>query len=224
MLRRSPRAVLLWTAAALVSLATAFAVGNTLVSLRHQDQEFGRVQVVVVAAHDLELGTTVRSADLRTRRVRGTREPGALDATADAVGHVVAVPVLNGAVLTVRHLAPRTRDGRDGVVPAGMRAMRVVLEHTTRPAPGDTVDLLATFDPAVVGPGADPTIAVAEAVTVVAVDAAGSSETGAETGSALGVTVLVRPEQARRLAFAAATGTLALSVAPPEAARVSSAR
>ena len=224
MLRRSPRAVLLWTAAALVSLATAFAVGNTLVSLKHQDQEFGRVHVVVVATHDLTLGTRVRSTDLRARRVRGGQEPGALGATADAVGHVVSVPVLEGAVLTARHLAPRTRDGRDGVVPAGMRAMRVVLEHTTRPEPGDTVDLLATFDPAIVGPSSDPTLAVAEAVTVIAVDDAGSGETGADAGGALGVTVLVRPEQARRLAFAAATGTLALSVAPPEAARVSSAR
>jgi Flp pilus assembly protein CpaB len=102
-----------------------------------------------------------------------------------------------------------------------MRAMRVVLEHTTRPEAGDVVDLLATFDPAVVGTDADPTLTVAEAVTVTGVD---RDEGPDGAGGATGVTVLVTPEQARRIAFAASAGTLALSVAPPEAARVSSAR
>jgi Flp pilus assembly protein CpaB len=125
--------------------------------------------------------------------------------------------VLRGAVVTARHLARARRDGRDGVVPAGRRAMRVAIEGGVRPRPGDPVDLYATFDPQTVGADVEPTLTVAHAVPVVAVDvdpAAAGSE-----GATVGVTVLVRPDEARRLAFATAAGTLALAVAPPEAAR-----
>ncbi len=53
MLRRSPRALLLWVAAAIVAVATTVYVADILGSLRHQDQAFGRVHTVVVAARDL---------------------------------------------------------------------------------------------------------------------------------------------------------------------------
>ncbi len=78
MLRRSPRAVLLWTAAVIVALVTAGYVANILVSLRHQDEAFGQVHTVVVASRDLPLGRRVRAGDLADRHVRGEAdEPGA---------------------------------------------------------------------------------------------------------------------------------------------------
>ena len=52
---------------------------------------------------------------------------------------------------------------------------------------------------------------IAPAVPVLAVDAATAS------GDTVGVTVLVTPRQASRLAFSASTGTLSLALAPPEA-------
>ena len=95
-------------------------------------------------------------------------------------------------------------------MPAGQRAVRLVVEHGLRPDVGDLVDVLATFDPETIGDG-DPTIVIAPAVTVVAVDAA------ADTGDTVAVTVLVTPRQSTRLAFAAAAGTIGLALAPPEA-------
>src|SRR3954467_1941762 len=106
MLRRSPRALLLWAAAAIVAVATAAYVADVLVSLRHQDQAYGRVHAVVVASRDLPLGRRVRRPDLAERGVRGDAGPaGAVTRPGAAVGRVVAVPVLRGAVLTDRHLA-----------------------------------------------------------------------------------------------------------------------
>ena len=217
MLRRSPRALVLGAAATVVAVATVAYVADILVSLRRQDEAFGRVGTVVVAAHDLTLGDQVGPGDLGTRRVRGTvGEPGALSRPEPAVGRVVAVPLLRGAVVTDRHLARARRDGRDGVVPAGQRAMRVAIEGGVRPRPGDPVDLYATFDPQTVGKDVEPTLTVAHAVPVVAVDV---DPAVGNDGATVGVTVLVRPDEARRLAFATAAGTLALAVAPPEAAR-----
>jgi Flp pilus assembly protein CpaB len=126
-----------------------------------------------------------------------------------AVGRVVAVPLLRGAVVTDRHLAAHRRDGNDGTVPAGRRSMRIIVEDGVRPRPGDPVDIYATFDPQTVGADVEPTLTVARAVPVVAVD---------RTDAAIGVTVLVTPEGAKRLAFATAAGTLAIAIAPPEAA------
>ena len=210
MLRRSPRALLLWSAATIVAVATAAYVADVLVSLRHQDQAFGRVHAVVVAARDLPLGHRVRASDLTDREVRGDAEAaGTVSGPDAAVGRVVAVPLLRGAVLTDRHLVAQRRDGRDGTVPAGLRSMRVVIEGGVQPRPGDPVDIYATFDPQTVGSDVEPTLTVAHAVPVVAVDR--------DDAATLGVTVLVTPDEAKRLAFATAAGTLAIAIAPPEA-------
>jgi len=218
MLRRSPRAVLLWTAAVVIAVVTAAYVADILVSLRHQDQAFGRVHTVVVATRDLPLGRRVQARDLTDRQVRGEGgEPGAVTGPAGVIGRVVAVPLLRGAVVTGRHLAAHRRDGRDGTVPAGRRSMRVVIEGGVRPRPGDPVDLYATFDPQTIGQDVEPTLTIAHAVPVIAVDRANGSAVG-ESGAAIGVTVLVTPDEAKRLAFATAAGTLALAIAPPEEA------
>ncbi len=215
MLRRSPRAVLLWAAAAILAVATAAYVADILVSLRHQDQAFGPVHTVVVATRDLPLGRRLRAPDLTDRRVRGEAEgPGVISAPRAAVGRVVAVPLLRGAVVTTRHLAAHRRDGRDGTVPAGRRAMRVVIAGGVRPRPGDPVDLYATFDPQTVGSDVEPTLTVAHGVPVIAVDRDDGSVSADR--SSIGVTVLVTPDEAKRLAFATAAGTLALAIAPPE--------
>lgn len=207
MFRRSPRAALLWVAAGAVALATSVHVAGLLSSLERQDREFGRVRTVVVAARDLPLGTRVDVRDLALRRIRGHAvEPRALADRGAATGTVVRVPLLRGAVVTARHVADGDRGARSATVPAGMRAMRVGTAGSTRPEPGDVVDVYATFDPQVLGDDGDPTITIATAAPVVAV---GSS----------GVTVLVTPEQAKRIAFAGAVGSLSLAIAPPEEAR-----
>jgi Flp pilus assembly protein CpaB len=212
MLRRSPRAALAWAAAAVVALVTATTVLGTLSSLRHQDAAFGALHRVVVARRDLAVGTRIGAADLSTRRIRGEApERDALTA-AQAVGQVVRVPLLRGATVTGRHVVASARTGLGAVVPAGRRAVRLVVEHGLRPQVGDVVDVLATFDPATVGGNGDPTIVLAPAVPVVAVDAAG------DAGDTVAVTVLVTPRQSTRLAFATNAGTITLALAPPEAA------
>jgi Flp pilus assembly protein CpaB len=212
MLRRSPRTMLAWAAAAVVAVVTATTVVSLLASLQHQDEAYGALHQVAVAARDLPVGTRVTPADLTRRRMRGEApESDALTERA-AIGRVVRVPLLRGATITARHLAAAGRSGLGGVLPAGRRAVRLVVEHGLRPAAGDLVDVLATFDPETLGDNGDPTIVVAPAVTVLSVD---TDDTGGDT---VAVTVLVSPHQSTRLAFAAAAGTISLALAPPEAA------
>jgi Flp pilus assembly protein CpaB len=213
MFRRSPRAGAFAGAALLVAIVTAALVVSSLSSLRHQDEIYGRLRPVVVATRDLRVGTTVARRDVTVRRLRGDAPvPDGVRSLAGARGRVVRVPVLRGTPVTTRHLAAPDRRGLAGVVPAGRRAVRLVVEHGLRPTAGDLVDVLATFDPATLGDGGDPTIVVAPAVPVVRVEQpTGSSDTVA-------VTVLASTAEARRLAFSAANATLALDLAPPEAA------
>lgn len=223
MLRRSPRALLLWLAAVLVAVTTTVVVGETLSSLRRQDRELGRVHDLLVAARDLAVGTRLGPGDVRLARVRGRLpEHGVLPHASDAVGRVVRVRLLAGALVLDRALTTRRRDGRDGIVPPGRRAMRVVVPAALHPEAGDAVDLYVTFDPRNLAPDAEPTLTVARGVEVVAVDGRADTPTDDPArrtpagGDALGITVLVTPEQALRLAYSQAVGTLALALTPPE--------
>lgn len=219
MLRRSPRAALLWAAAAVVTIVTATSVAGTLASLHRQDRDYGKVRAIVVARHDLTLGTVVGSNDVTTVRLRGQALPArSLGRPEDALGRVVSVPVVRGSIVTERNLAARTRDGRDGVVPPGRRAMRIVVSDGLQPRAGDVVDVYVTFATNAVPESVDPTLTVASHVPVVDVDGAGETTDG-DTGARaqrIGVTLLVPADDAKRLAFAAATGTIALAATPPE--------
>lgn len=221
MRRYSPRAALLWAVAVVVAVATAISVAGTLASLHRRERALGREAAVLVAAHDLVRGAVVRASDITVRRWRGRPpEPAALGAPEDAVGRVVDVTLLRGSVVTRRHLTASRRDGRDGTVPRDRRAMRLVTEGGVHPSPGDAVDVLATFDPTIVGPDAEPTLVVARAVPVVSVDD-GRGAPAARSGGGLradtvGVTLLVDTADAPKLAFAAAAGTVDLAVVPPE--------
>ncbi len=93
-----------------------------------------------------------------------------------------------------RHLARAGRDGLDGLVPVGYRAVRVADPDGVRPLAGAVVDVLATYDPSiVVVDGADGTPALAAAgvvhgARVLALDDhGGGSHGGLEDGAEQGL-------------------------------------
>jgi Flp pilus assembly protein CpaB len=215
--RRSPRALAAWTAAIVVAVVTARLVATDLAALHRRADDLGPLRDVVVAAHDLPLGATVRASDLDVTRVHTTLAARhALRERSDVVGRVVAVPVLRGTAVTSRHLTTADRTGLDGLVPTGSRIVRITTDDGLRPAPGDAVDVLVSLDASLVvdaggGPGA---LTIARGARVVAVDDDGAIEGGAGPG----VTLLVTEQEARAVAFAVANGSLMLALAPPEAA------
>ncbi len=217
MLRRSPRALALWGAALVVAVITATVVAGDLASLHRRAADLGPERDAVVATRDLPVGTVLGAHDLTTRRVYRSQLPVAtVTDAARLVGRVVAVPVLRGAYVARRSVAPRRRTGIDGVVPAGMRAIRVVVTDALDPRPGAAVDVLATYDPAAAEARDDNTTVVAAGVVVLGTDRRSGSGSG--RAGARGVTLLVDSDQARALADAQANGVVTLALVPPEEA------
>lgn len=214
MARRSPRALALWGAAAVVAVVTATVVAGDLATLHRRAADLGPEVEAAVARRDLSVGTVLRTADLSTRRVHRSQLPaGALTDRSGVTGRVVARPVLEGTYLARRNLAPRHRTGLDGVVPRGMRAMRVVVTDALVPRPGVAVDVLASYDPSSTS-GDGTTVVVAAGVTVVSTDRRDGSGSG-RSGTA-GVTLLVDPDQATALADAQANAVVTIALVPPE--------
>lgn len=210
-------------AAVLVALLTVRLVAGDLSTLHRGAKVFGATRAVVLARVDLDLGTRVREADLRMAHLPAAAvPPGALDARNDAVGRVVAVPVLAGAAVAERALAPRKRDGLAGIVAPGRRAVRVTTADGLRPDPGSVVDIIATLDSREVGGTLEPSVVVARAARVISVDPAPSARDAGANGSEgrVGVVVLVTVTEASRLADATARGALMLALDPPEEACV----
>ncbi len=219
-MHRSPRALVTWATALLVALATARFVAVDLAALHRSARALGSPRGVVVAAHDLPLGGVVTTTDLRM--VRSAAEEfasGTLDDERDALGRVVTVPVLAGAPVLERALAPDDRTGLDALVPDGSRAVRVADDARLGPAPGAVVDVMVTIDPSLVAAagGGDPTVVVARAALVLqgAADRLTHPGTSASPYDS-GITILVTEEEAKRLAFATAHGVVTLALAPPE--------
>ena len=217
MLRRSPRVVALWAAALTIGTITTVVVADDLATLHRRAGAIGPERDAVVATHALAIGTTVKRSDVRVRRVHGGQlPPGVISSLDDVLARVVAVPVVSGGFVADANLAPRRRLGLDGVVPPGMRAMRIVVTNAVRAHPGDSVDVLATFDSRTGisnTAGSPSTTVLASGVLVVAADSPSSASTRTD---ALGVTVLVDPQQAQRLAYGEANAVLTITLVPPE--------
>ncbi|HUF83975.1 MAG TPA: Flp pilus assembly protein CpaB [Acidimicrobiia bacterium] len=222
MLRRSPRALLLWTGAVVVALATALLVGSDLAALHRRAAALGPEVEVAVATRNLPVGVTIDADDIRSRRVHRSQLPTGAVAPETANGRVVAVPVVRDAFVADDNLAPRHRTGLDGIVPPGMRVVRIVVAGPTADLrPGAAVDVLATFDTgAAVDPeGAaygDPTVVVARGALVLATD----DEVAAGAPAGDGLTLLVTEEEALAVSYASAAGIVAVALVPPEDARV----
>jgi Flp pilus assembly protein CpaB len=221
MRRRSPRAVLLWIGAVVVAVVTAVIVATDLAALHRRARDLGPARPIAVAVRDLPVGTTISDGDIRVRSVHRSQLPTDAMSPAAARGRVVAVPVVRGAFLIGGNVAPRRRTGLNGAIPAGMRAMHIVVRDALRPPVGGSVDVLVTFDPGSNGASdAAPTVVAARGVLVLGTDdapaALDTATTTRRSGSGLGVTLLVSQDDAPRLAFAAATGVVTIALVPPE--------
>lgn len=135
--------------------------------------------------------------------------PGALRDPARAAGRVTAAEVAAGEVLTRLRLAGGGAGRVASTVPPGMRAVQLPVAAGAGVEPGDHVDVLATF-----GGGSAHTELVAEAVEVLGVRRDGGGPLGAGAG-ALGLLVLVEPDEAETIAFAATFATLSIALRGP---------
>ncbi|MPQ99387.1 Flp pilus assembly protein CpaB [Modestobacter sp. I12A-02628] len=170
----------------------------------------------VVAARDLPAGTVLAAADLTVADVPvGLRPLGAAGDPAELVDQVLAGPVQAGELVTrVRLVGP----GLWSQVPAGEVAAPVRLADLAVAGllrAGDRVDVLASA-PADGGSGAVESEVVAPAALVLAVPTGEEGPVGVAGTGPSGLLVLaVPPSTAARLAAAAVTATLTVTVVRP---------
>ena len=208
MRRRRPRAsrVLVFLSLLLAAAAT-LALRGHLARLEARAAAAGPGVPVVVAVSALERGTVLGPAMVRIAETPlGSLPPDIFRAVEEVSGRTLDADVAAGEPITSLRLAPGGGPVAS-LVPDGFRAVPVSVSLPPGAlAPGDRVDVLATF----VSANAH-TETVAREVEVLRL----LEGSGLEGGAGATVFVLVTPETAERLAFAGVHADLSVAVASP---------
>lgn len=198
-----------------VSLASAAAAALVMrayaARLEATRPDGGPAVEVVVATRAIARGATISAEALAVVAMPSRFvPPQALHDPARTAGRVAAADVAAGEVLTRLRLLGEDAGRIASLVPAGQRAVQLPATASAGAEPGDRVDVVATF-----GQGSAHAEIVAEGVEVLAVRRDGGGTLGGGTTGATGLVVLVEPDQAERLAFAATFATISIAVRGP---------
>jgi Flp pilus assembly protein CpaB len=207
MRRRRPRASwVLMILSVLVAVAATVALRSYLTRLEARARAAGPGLPTVVAATDVARGTALDASMLSVEHVPGQfRPPGALADPAETIGKTAATDLVAGDPVTVNRLTPPGGPVA-ALVPPGLRAVPVAGDlPATALAPGDRVDVMATF--AGGQPHTETVASAAEVLRVLPPPIPG------EPGTT--VVLLVHPELAESLAYARTFADLSLAVAAP---------
>jgi len=194
-----------WVAVGGLALVTTLAISGLLDRARVEAARYGSPRAVLVATRDLGIGAEVRAGDVEVRSVPSALLPtDAVGDTGQAVGRVVVAPLFQSQAVVRRQLAPWGVTGAAALLPPGKRGISVAAgPAAAKLDKGDTVDVLATFDPATsAAAGKEPTFPVAVGATVI--------DVGDDA-----VTIAVDPEEAKRVAFATAHGAVTIVLSSP---------
>ena len=207
-LRRSP--LPFWVLAVALALCTGLTVSRLVGEASARAERLGGLVDVVVAARQVDAGKRLRPADVTVRRLPADALPdGPLTASDPSVtGKVTLVPLVRGEVLLASKLAPDGLRGVAALVPPDHRALAVPVDQGGLSFRlGNRVDVLATFDVAADPAAGDAGAAAAPAPTFPVAVAALVVDVGDES-----VTVAVTGDEAPRVAFALARGTVTLAL------------
>lgn len=209
-LRRSP--LPFWALAVALSLATGLTVARLAGEAAARADRLGGLVDVPVAARPIAAGAVVRPADVEARSLPSALVPSGRLARSPA-GRVAIVPLAPGEVVLAAKLAPDGLTGVAALVPPGHRALAVPVDAGALSLrPGHRVDVLATLElgGGALDGGAAPAGGIAAAPTFPVATAALVVDADDDA-----VTVAVTPDEAPRVAFALARGTVTLALTSP---------
>lgn len=208
--------ILALAVASVVSLAVFKMLRATLASAHTADI------TVVVAAADLPVGARLEEKDLRLVRLpAGDLPSGYFQATAEAVGRGVVMPIAKNEILLPNKVAPVNGGaGMQAVIPPGMRAVSVKVNDVVAVAgyavPGTRVDVLLTGNANRDNdPGKVLTTTVLENVQVIAAGQKLQTNANGQPENVPVITLLVSPEDAQKLTLAASEGRIQLALRNP---------
>ncbi|MDX1623557.1 MAG: Flp pilus assembly protein CpaB [Gemmatimonadota bacterium] len=172
---------------------------------------------VVVAAHDLELGTVLKPSDVRlVEWPAKSVPPGFATRVEDVVGRGVIQPVaINEPLIRSKIAKKEEGGGLPIVIPEGMRAVSVKVDEVIGVAgfvlPGTRVDVLVTLNSS--ASREEPaTRVILQNVRAIASNQTIQRDPNGDPQSATVITLLVTPEQAEKLTLAATEGRIHLAL------------
>jgi pilus assembly protein CpaB len=194
-LRRRP--LLYWTLAVALAATTGLLISALLGGARDARERLGATRPVLVATRALPAGHLLGPGDTEVRSQPAAYLPdGTMTSAVD--GAALAVPLAPGEPVLEGDLAAARLSEVAALLPAGHRGVAVPHGGAVLPlARGDTVDVLATVEPAVAGEAGEPTFPVARRAVVI--------DVGED-----GVTVAVPDDAAPRVVYALTAGTVTL--------------
>jgi pilus assembly protein CpaB len=212
------RSMMFMMLAGVAALVAALVVYSALKKREREVQEAMAQSVnIVVAAHDLHIGSRLDPTAIRLARwSRDSVPPGAFTDTMAVVGKFVKTPFVENEPIVGDRLftGAKTAGVMPLLIPGGMRAMSVPVDEVSDIAgfvlPGSDVDILVALQDTSTG-GQSFSKIVLQNVEVLAV-AQEIEENKDEPKVVKVVTVLVTPEEAERLALASREGTLRLAL------------
>jgi Flp pilus assembly protein CpaB len=208
--RKWPTAAKVYLALAILGGIAAFAlVRGYAARLEELRPALGDPRSVVVATRDIARGSELTHDALEIRKVPSTFVPPGSVSLDAAIGRIVTSDLAEGEAVTETRLAERGTGRLAALVPAGLRA--VTIEAVVPPgavAPGDRVDVLATF-----GDGAPHVETVAEGLEVLLVVRPPGGGLGASGAAGSQLVLLTAPDVAERLAFARSFAELSVAIA-----------
>jgi len=202
-----------------VGLLVSFTVYNRLRSLSGSGSNERGVRVIV-AAHDVQVGTKLDTPDMATITIpESAVPPGAYTDPTKVLGRGAVLPISKGEfILTSKLAALNAGAGLPSLIPPGMRAVSVRVNDVVSVAgfvqPGTRVDVLATGNNQ--GTGSErQTTTVLENVAVIAVGKSLDRNAAADAQAAPVITLLVSPDDAQKLALVSQEGRIQLSLRNP---------
>jgi pilus assembly protein CpaB len=177
----------------------------------------GRIETVVVAAHDLDIGVLIKAEDLQTREIVGEPQKGAVLKAETAIGRGVVSKIYLGETVQEDRLATAgSGGGLAATIPAGMRACAVKVNDVVGVAgfaiPGMRVDVLVS------GSANGSSIRAKTLLQNIRVLSAGTNFQRDNEGKPVQVQVvnlLVNPEQAELLSLASNESKIQLVLRNP---------
>jgi pilus assembly protein CpaB len=172
---------------------------------------------VVVAAHDMPLGSVLGERDVKTIEWVGGAVPvGFIGSVPEALGRGLITPVLeNEPILEAKLAGKGAGGGLPVIIDQGMRAVSVAVDQVVGVAgfvlPSTRVDVLLTMNDAA-GSKEPSTKVIMQNVRTLAAGQSIQQDKEGKAQSVPVVTLLVTPEQAETLALAANQGRIQLAL------------
>lgn len=199
--RLGRRPVVWWVATLLLAALTAQVVTGALGRAEAGAARYGSTTAVLVTTRFVEAGEVLGPDAAAVRDVPDGFVPRGA-AGADALGRRVTEDLHEGEVVHAERVAPGGLSAVVALLPPGTRGIAVPTDAGALPlVVGDLVDVLATMADESSAAGGPPAATIAPGAVVVDVQEAA-------------VTVAVPEDDAARVAYAVATGIVALALTP----------